>query len=227
MSKKALLLFSGGIDSTTTLALAEKEGFTIYALTFRYGQRHSREVESARKIARSRKIARHLVINIDLKSIGGSALTAESEIPKERSLEEIGREIPPTYVPARNTIFLSYALAWAEVLQVGDIFLGVNARDYSGYPDCRREYIETFEKMANLATRTGTEGKGFRIHAPLINLGKEEIIKKGLSLGVDYSLTWSCYDPAPRGKACGKCDSCKLRRKGFEEVGIKDPLAYA
>ncbi len=226
MSKKALLLLSGGIDSTTTLALAQKEGFEIYALTFPYGQRHRQEVRRARKIARSRGAIRHLVLKIDLGSIGGSALTGETEVPKERPFPEIGKGIPLTYVPARNTIFLSYALAWAEVLGIRDIFLGVNARDYSGYPDCRPAYIEAFEEMANLGTRAGVEGKGFKIHAPLINLSKEEIVKKGLSLRVDYSLTWSCYDPLPREKACGKCDSCRLRLKAFEKAGVEDPLTY-
>jgi 7-cyano-7-deazaguanine synthase len=227
MAKKALLLLSGGIDSTTTLALAQKEGFKTYALTFHYNQRHSQEVECASRIARFMGVTRHLVLNIDLSSIGGSALTAGLEVPKERPFQEIGKGIPLTYVPARNTIFLSYALAWAEVLGIGDIFLGVNARDYSGYPDCRPAYIEAFEKMANLGTKAGVEGKGFKIRAPLINLTKAEIIKKGLSLKVDYSLTWSCYDPTPRREACGKCDSCQLRLKAFKEVGAKDPLTYA
>jgi 7-cyano-7-deazaguanine synthase len=226
MRKKGLLLLSGGIDSTTTLALAKKGGFEIYALTFNYNQRHSQEVECAQKIARFRGVTRQIILNIDLNSIGGSALTSNLEVPKNRPFQEIGKGIPPTYVPARNTIFLSYALAWAEVLGIRDIFLGVNARDYSGYPDCRPAYIKAFEKMANLGTKAGVEGKGFKIHTPLINLSKAEIIKKGLSLKVDYSLTWSCYDPTPGKKPCGKCDSCQLRLKAFKEVGIKDPITY-
>ena len=225
--KKAVVLSSGGLDSTTVMALARSEGFALYSLSFRYGQRHALELEAAQRVARDLGAKEHLLINVDLGKIGGSALTEKREVPKGREEWAMTAEIPVTYVPARNTIFLSYALAWAEVLEAADIFIGVNALDYSGYPDCRPEYIEAFESMANLATKAGVEGKiKFRVQAPLIRLTKAEIIRKGLALGVDYSLTHSCYDPAPDGRACGQCDSCLLRKKGFREVGIPDPASY-
>jgi 7-cyano-7-deazaguanine synthase len=225
--KRAVVLLSGGLDSTTALAVAKQEGFTIYALSFRYGQRHSIELESAARVAEAFAAKEHLVVDIDLRSIGGSALTDRIEVPKHRSDREIASGIPITYVPARNTIFLSFALAWAETLGCEDIFIGVNALDYSGYPDCRPEYIEAFERMARLATKAGVEdGLRLRIHTPLISLTKAEIIKTGLSLGVDYSMTHSCYDPAANGAACGRCDSCRLRLKGFANAGARDPLPY-
>jgi 7-cyano-7-deazaguanine synthase len=226
--KKAVVLLSGGLDSTTALAEAKKEGYAVYALSFRYGQRHSVELESAARVACALAVKKHLILDIDLRSIGGSALTDQIEVPKQRSEQEIGSGIPVTYVPARNTIFLSFALAWAEVLGAEDIFIGVNAIDYSGYADCRPEYIEAFEHMASLATKAAVEGRQkLRIHTPLVSMTKAEIIKTGLSLGVDYSLTHSCYDPAANGLACGKCDSCLLRLKGFAEAGARDPLRYA
>lgn len=227
-SSPAVVLLSGGLDSTTTLALAQAQGFAAYAMTFRYGQRHQHEVEAARKIAAAAKVARHVVIDIDLRQFGGSALTSEIEVPKDRPVEAMNEGIPLTYVPARNTIFLSFALAWAEVLEAADIFVGVNAVDYSGYPDCRPEYIAAYQAMANLATRAGVEGKTrLTIHTPLIALTKAEIIRRGLSLGVDYGLTRSCYDPDPSGAACGRCDACQLRLKGFAEAGAKDPASYS
>jgi 7-cyano-7-deazaguanine synthase len=235
-NKKAVILLSGGLDSATALAIARSEGFQLFALTFNYGQRHSREVEAAKKIARLAAVSEHRIINIDLASFGGSSLTDRSiEVPKNRSDldsppgEATGRpdHIPPTYVPARNTIFLSYALAWAEVLGAFDIFIGANVVDYSGYPDCRPEFISAFEKLANLATAAVVEGKGrYRIHSPLINMTKSEIIVIGTKLGVDYSITCSCYDPNEFGRSCGKCDSCRLRLKGFAEAGLKDPIDY-
>ena len=226
--KKAVVLLSGGLDSATALAVARAEGYALFALSFRYGQRHSVELESAARVARAIGVERHLILNIDLDAIGGSALTDDIEVPKQRSDEEISSGIPVTYVPARNTIFLSLALAWAEALDAEEIFIGVNALDYSGYPDCRPEYIEAFERMANLATKAGVEGRmRLRIRAPLIAMTKAEIIKTGLRLGVDYSLTHSCYDPVAGGLACGRCDSCLLRLKGFSQAGAKDPLAYA
>jgi 7-cyano-7-deazaguanine synthase len=226
--KKAVALLSGGLDSTTALWVAKGESYGVYALSFRYGQRHSVELESARRVAERLGVEKHLIVDIDLRAIGGSALTGEMEVPKARSADEMSSGIPVTYVPARNTIFLSFALAWAEALGAEDIFIGVNALDYSGYPDCRPEYIEAFERMANLATKAGVEGAmRLRIHAPLIAMTKAEIIKTGLGLGVDYSLTHSCYDPTPGGLACGECDSCLLRLKGFEEAGARDPLRYA
>jgi 7-cyano-7-deazaguanine synthase len=226
--KKAVVLLSGGLDSTTSLALASAEGFTIHAISFRYGQRHSVELESARRVAAAFQIVKHLVVDIDLRAIGGSALTDEIAVPKDRSGDEMASHIPVTYVPARNTIFLSFALAWAEVLAAEDIFIGVNALDFSGYPDCRPEYIEAFERMANLGTKAGVEGRmRVKIHTPLIAMTKAEIIKTGIDLGVDYSITHSCYDPAPDGLACGKCDSCLLRLKGFREAGARDPVSYA
>ncbi|HJQ25481.1 MAG TPA: 7-cyano-7-deazaguanine synthase QueC [Blastocatellia bacterium] len=226
--KKAVVLLSGGLDSTTALAIAHDEGYEVYAMSFRYGQRHSVELESARRVAAAMGVARHLVVDIDLRAIGGSALTDEIEVPKSRSSDEMTGGIPVTYVPARNTIFLSFALSWAEVLTAADIFIGVNVLDWSGYPDCRSEYIEAFERMANLATKAGVEGRlQLKIHTPLIAMTKAEIIRRGLALGVDYALTHSCYDPTAAGLACGKCDSCLLRRKGFAEAGARDPLSYA
>jgi 7-cyano-7-deazaguanine synthase len=226
--KKAVVLLSGGLDSTTSLAMAVADGFAIYAISFRYGQRHSVELESARRVASAFGVEKHLVVDIDLRAIGGSALTDDIGVPKGRSGDEMISEIPVTYVPARNTVFLSFALAWAEVLNAEDIFIGVNALDYSGYPDCRPEYIESFERMANLATKAGVEGRmRLKIHAPLIAMTKAEIVKRGLEMGVDYSVTHSCYDPATSGLACGKCDSCLLRLKGFAEAGARDPIRYA
>jgi len=225
--KKAVVLSSGGIDSTTVMAMAKHEGFEIHSLSFFYGQRHAVELEAARKVANTLGAARHLVINIDLKKIGGSSLTNDMDVPKARDERAMSREIPVTYVPARNTIFLSFALAWAEVLGSSDIFIGITAIDYSGYPDCRPEYIHAFERMANLATRAGVEGiTKIKINTPLIRLTKAQIIKKGIGLGVDYSLTHSCYDPSPQGLACGRCDSCFLRKKGFKEAGMPDPTRY-
>ena len=227
-SKKAVVLLSGGLDSTTTLAVAVSEGYEVYAMSFRYGQRHSIELQSACRIAESFQVIKHLIVDIDLRAIGGSALTDDIDVPKERSDGEIASGIPVTYVPARNTVFLSFALAWAETLGAEDIFIGVNALDYSGYADCRPEYIEAFEQMANLATKAGVEGRmRLRIHTPLIAMTKAEIIKTGLGLGVDYSLTHSCYDPTPEELACGQCDSCQLRLKGFVEAGERDPISYA
>jgi 7-cyano-7-deazaguanine synthase len=224
---KAVVLLSGGIDSATTLAIAKDMGFDVYALSFRYGQRHAVELKAARRIAKNFNVVRHLIVDIDLRKIGGSALTADIEVPKNRDAFDMKKDIPATYVPARNTIFLSYALAWAEVVGSGDIFIGVNVLDYSGYPDCRPAYIAAYEKMANLATKAGVEGKQkLKIHAPLIRLSKSEIIRKGIELGVDYNLTHSCYDPSPSGKACGECDSCILRLKGFQDAGFKDPVKY-
>jgi 7-cyano-7-deazaguanine synthase len=222
---KAVLLLSGGLDSTTTLALAISQGYTCYAMSFRYGQRHELEVNLAAKIARQMKVAAHHIVDIDLRAFGGSALTADIEVPKHDSVAAIADGIPITYVPARNTIFLSYALAWAEVLGASDIFIGVNAVDYSGYPDCRPAFIEAFEKMARLATRAGVEGTHkISIRAPLIAMTKSQIIRTGMQLGVDYSRTNSCYDPVAGVAPCGACDSCLLRAKGFEEAGIADPL---
>ncbi len=246
-AEPAVVLLSGGLDSTTVLAIAKSEGFAVNALTFSYGQRHSVEIEAAKSIARRAGVARHEIIEIDLRVFGGSALTADIQVPKRaqsgksrggapthRDLEAVTTssrtvtEIPVTYVPARNTIFLSYALAFAEVIGASNIFIGVNALDYSGYPDCRPEYIHAFEKMANLATRAGVEGKNhLTVRAPLISLSKAAIIKLGASLGVDYSITTSCYDPGADGDACGRCDACQLRLKGFSEAGLEDPIAYA
>ena len=225
--KRAVVLLSGGIDSTTAMAVAKAESFDLYALSFRYGQRHAVELEAAKTVAALLGVKEHLVMDIRLDRIGGSALTSEIVVPKDRNEHEIGRGIPATYVPARNTIFLSVALAWAEVLQAEDIFIGVNILDYSGYPDCRTEYIDAFERMANLATRAGVEGRArMKIHTPLIAMTKAEIIKKGLDLGVDYSITHSCYDPSYGGLACGRCDSCLLRIKGFRDAGVQDPTRY-
>jgi 7-cyano-7-deazaguanine synthase len=226
--RRAVVLLSGGLDSATTLAIARAEGFETYALSFDYGQRHDRELDSARRVAAALGVKEHLVLRLDLRAIGGSALTADIPVPKGRSVEAMGSGIPVTYVPARNTIFLSHALAWAEVLESQDIFIGVNALDYSGYPDCRPEFIEAFERMANLATRAGVEGTSrLRIHSPLIRLTKAEIVARGAALGVDFGLTWSCYEPRPDGLACGRCDSCLLREKGFREAGLRDPVPVA
>jgi 7-cyano-7-deazaguanine synthase len=221
---RAVVLLSGGVDSTTTLAIARRDGFATYALTFRYGQRHAVEVEAARRVAGALGVVRHEIVDIDLRAFGGSALTADVAVPKDRDVAGMGQDIPITYVPARNTIFLAFALAWAEVLDANDIFLGVNALDYSGYPDCRPEYLDAFERMARLATKAGVEGRQrLTIHAPLIHMTKAEIIQTGLALGVDYGATLSCYDPSPRAEPCGRCDACVLRRKGFEEAGVPDP----
>jgi len=221
--KKAVILYSGGLDSTTCMAIAKAEGYEPHAMSFAYGQRHKQELEVARLNAKPMGAVEHLVVEFDLRKMGGSALTSDMAVPKEG----VGEEIPVTYVPARNTIFLSFALGWAEVLGAFDIFIGVNALDYSGYPDCRPAYIEAFEKMANLATKAGVEGKGhFTLHTPLIQLTKAEIIRQGVSLGVDYGRTHSCYDPTADGLACGRCDSCRLRLKGFAEAGMTDPVKY-
>ena len=225
MNSKAVILLSGGLDSTTCLAIAKNQGFELYALTFNYGQRHDFELKSAQKIVDHYQIKNHSVVDIDLAQFGGSALTDEIDVPKDRSESEM-TEIPLTYVPARNTVFLSLALAWAETLNALDIFIGVNALDYSGYPDCRPEYIAAFEKTANLATKAGISGASFKIHTPLINMKKSEIILNGLQLGVDYSLTSSCYDPFKDGTPCGHCDACILRIKGFQEADTIDPLLY-
>ena len=225
--KRAVVLLSGGIDSTTTLAIAIAQGYEAYALSFDYGQRHRIETETARRVADSLGAKEHRVAKIDLRIFGGSALTDDLDVPKQRWDKEIVQGIPITYVPARNTIFLAYALAWAEVIPANDIFLGVNAIDYSGYPDCRPEFIEAFENLANLATKAGIEGRRFQVHTPLIKFSKGEIIHKAVELGVDLSLTHSCYDPTPEGFACGDCDSCLLRLKGFREAGITDPIRYA
>jgi 7-cyano-7-deazaguanine synthase len=223
----AVVLLSGGMDSATTAAVALSRGFEVHALTFRYGQRHSVEIEAARQVVSQLGIRRHVVLDIDLRAFGGSALTGELELPKDTPMDQIGQRIPATYVPARNTIFLSFALGWAEVLGASDIFIGANAMDYSGYPDCRPEYIQAFQRMATLATRAGVEeGRGLSIHTPLIELSKREIIERGLALGVDYGITLSCYDPAPDGAACGHCEACLLRLKGFREAGMEDPAPY-
>ncbi|HEY7654194.1 MAG TPA: 7-cyano-7-deazaguanine synthase QueC [Methylomirabilota bacterium] len=227
-ARRAVVLLSGGLDSATAFAVARAEGFECYALSFDYGQRHDRELDSARRVAAALGVKEHLVLRLDLRAIGGSALTADIPVPKGRSGEAIGIGIPVTYVPARNTIFLSHALAWAEVLESQDIFIGANVQDSSGYPDCRPEYIEAFERMANLATKAGVEGRSrLRIHAPLISLTKGQIVRRGVELGVDFALTWSCYEPEPDGRACGLCDSCLLRRKGFAEAGLRDPVPVA
>ncbi|OHB78114.1 MAG: 7-cyano-7-deazaguanine synthase QueC [Planctomycetes bacterium RBG_16_55_9] len=226
--KRAIVLLSGGLDSATTLALARREGFRCYALTFAYGQRHRREIEAAKRVAKSLGVAEHRVINIDLAAFGGSALTDLAiDVPKDGANLGTPAGIPVTYVPARNTIFLSYALAWAEVLGAFDIFIGVNSTDYSGYPDCRAEFIAAFERTANLATAAVVEGKGrYQIHTPIIDMTKAQIIRAGTGVGVDYSLTHSCYDPDGEGRSCGRCDSCRLRIKGFAEAGLKDPIRY-
>jgi 7-cyano-7-deazaguanine synthase len=226
--KKAVILLSGGIDSATAAAIAQRNEFDLYALTFRYGQRHEREIEAANKVAAWLRVEEHIIIDSDLRAIGGSALTDRIEVPKSRSISEIEHGIPVTYVPARNTIFLAYGLALTERVEASDIFFGANQLDYSGYPDCRDEYVRAFERMANLATKAAVEGKvQLKIHTPLIQMTKAEIIKQGSKLGVDYSLTWSCYDPTVDGKACALCDSCQLRLKGFKEAGLNDPIPYA
>jgi len=223
MQRKAVVLYSGGLDSTTCMALAREDYFEIFAISFSYGQRHNHELKVARQNAKKLGASEHLVVEFDLRLMGGSALTSAIDVPKGG----VGQDIPVTYVPARNTIFLSFALGWAEVLGASDIFIGVNALDYSGYPDCRPEYIEAYERMANLATKAGVEGtSNFKIHTPLISMSKADIIRRGLELGVDYSLTHSCYDPTAEGLSCGQCDSCRLRLKGFAEAGLSDPLRY-
>lgn len=225
--KKAIILSSGGLDSTTVMAIAKDQGFEIFSLSFDYGQRHRFELKSAKRVAEVLGAKEHLVISMDMKAIGGSSLTDNIDVPKGRSHAEMNRDIPVTYVPARNTVFLSYALAWAEVICTGQIFIGVNAVDYSGYPDCRPEFITAFENMANLATKASTEKKiSIRIHTPLMNMTKAQIIRTGINLGVDYGMTHSCYDPSPAGEACGQCDSCILRKNGFDEAGIEDPTIY-
>ena len=224
---RAVVLLSGGLDSATTLAIALAEGYEAFALTFRYGQRHSAEINAARRIADYLKVREHVITEIDLRAFGGSALTADINVPKGRPIDDLASGIPVTYVPARNTIFLSFAVAWAEVIGASDIFIGVNALDYSGYPDCRPEYIEAYQRMANLATRAGVEGgTKLTIRTPLIALSKAEIIRRGRDLGIDFSLTCTCYDPSPDGAACGACDACQLRLKGFAENGIEDPARY-
>ncbi len=225
--KRAVALLSGGLDSTTTLAIGIANGYEVYALSFDYGQRHKIEIDAARRVAKSLGAKEHRVAKIDMRIFGGSALTGDIDVPKKRSKTEIGHGIPITYVPGRNTIFLSYALALAETIGSTDIFIGANAIDYSGYPDCRPEFIAAFETLANLGTKAGVEGAGFCIHTPLIKFSKAEIIRKALELGVDLSLTHSCYDPSPEGLACGECDSCLLRLKGFREAGVEDPIHYA
>jgi 7-cyano-7-deazaguanine synthase len=225
-SQKAVVLVSGGLDSATVLSIVEDEGFVPAAITFRYGQRHGVELEAAERVIDAAGVTDHIEVEIDLRRIGGSALTADIDVPKARALEEMSDGIPVTYVPARNTVFLSFALAWAEVLEADHIYIGVNALDYSGYPDCRPEYIEAYERMANLATKRGVEGQKLSIHTPLIGLMKAEIIARGIELGVDYGITRSCYDPSPTGEACGECDSCQLRLKGFSENGLVDPAPY-
>ena len=228
MAAGAVVLLSGGLDSATALAVAREEGYECFALSFDYGQRHARELESAQQVAASLGAVTHLTLRLDLRAIGGSALTDDIEVPKGRTHEAIGTGIPVTYVPARNTIFLSHALAWAETLGSQDIFIGVNALDYSGYPDCRPEFIEAFERLANLATRAGVEGTSrFRVHTPLITLSKAQIVARAHELGVNLSLTWSCYEPEPDGRACGLCDSCLLRKKGFAEARLPDPVPSA
>jgi 7-cyano-7-deazaguanine synthase len=226
--RKAVVLLSGGLDSVTAAAMGREEGFDLYALTFDYGQRHKWEIDAAKRLAASLPAREHKIVSLDLTAFGGSALTSDIAVPKGRTIEHMASEIPVTYVPARNTIFLSIALGWAEVLGASDLFIGVNAIDYSGYPDCRPEFIHAFETLANLATKAGVQGEAkYRIHTPLISLSKADIIRRGTALGVDYSLTHSCYDPSASGEACGVCDACRLRLKGFEAAGLKDPIKYA
>lgn len=226
MSAKAVVLLSGGMDSAATAAMARAEGFDVCALSFRYGQRHAIELEAARRVAAALGVTRHVIAEFDLRAFGGSALTSTIDVPKDRPLDDIGPGIPVTYVPARNTIFLSFALAWAETLGSRDIFIGANALDYSGYPDCRPEYLAAFEQVARLGTKLGAEGADWRIHAPLLRMTKAQIVAKGRELGVDFSLTSTCYDPSPEGVACGRCDACQLRLKGFAEAGVEDPVRY-
>jgi 7-cyano-7-deazaguanine synthase len=222
-----VVLVSGGLDSSTTLAIARSQGFDVYALSVDYGQRHRRELECSRRVAQALGAVRHTIVRVDLRAVGGSALTDSLDVPKDRSPDDIGHGIPITYVPARNTVFLALALGYAEVVGAFDLFIGANAIDYSGYPDCRPEFLRQFESLANVATKAGVEGKGrFRVHAPLLRLTKAEIIREGIRLGVDYGLTLSCYDPDAEGRACGRCDSCQLRLKGFQEAGAKDPVVY-
>jgi 7-cyano-7-deazaguanine synthase len=224
--RRAVVLLSGGLDSSTVAAIAKSQGFSVYALSFDYGQTHKAELQAAARVAKSQNVARHLILKVDLSAFGGSALTGDAEIPKHRSLADIGEGVPVTYVPARNTVFLSLALAWAESLNATDIFIGVNALDYSGYPDCRPEFIRAFEEMANLGTRIGSEGQRIRIHTPLISMTKAEIIRAGLELCVDYGMTVTCYDSSDEGEACGACDACLLRLKGFAENSATDPVKY-
>ncbi len=226
MGHKAVILSSGGLDSTTVMAIAKAEGFDLYTISFDYGQRHRHELEAAKRVAKHFHVKQHLVVPVDLRGIGGSALTADIEVPRDRPMTEMSHGIPVTYVPARNTVFLSLAMGWAEVLGSCDIFIGVNQIDYSGYPDCRPAFISAFEKLASVATRSGVEGHALRIHAPLIEMTKAKIIRRGVELGVDYGLTFSCYNPSGDGIACGRCDSCRLRLKGFREAGVKDPIPY-
>ncbi|SFJ63887.1 7-cyano-7-deazaguanine synthase QueC [Cellulomonas sp. KH9] len=226
MHKPAIVLLSGGLDSTTVLAIAKSQGYAPYALSFRYGQRHVVELTAAQRVAEAQGVERHVVADIDLRVFGGSALTSDVEVPKHESADELAADIPVTYVPARNTIFLSFALAYAETVGASDVFIGVNALDYSGYPDCRPEYIRAYETMANLATRAGVQGSKLTIHSPLLEMSKADIIRTGLELGIDYGLTSSCYDPNDAGRSCGHCDSCLLRLKGFAEAGAIDPVAY-
>jgi 7-cyano-7-deazaguanine synthase len=227
-SRKAVCLLSGGLDSSTCLGVARRDGFECYALSFDYGQRHRVELDAATKVAKFFGVRKLRIVRIDLRAFGASALTADLEVPKNRSADQMQQGIPITYVPARNTIFLAFALAWAEVLECSDIFIGVNALDYSGYPDCRPEFIEAFERMANLATKAGVEGRtAIHIHAPLVTLSKAAIVRLAVQVGLDFALTHSCYDPDPAGRPCGRCDSCLLRRKGFEEAGVSDPLVHA
>jgi 7-cyano-7-deazaguanine synthase len=226
-TRRAVLLLSGGMDSATTGAIARRQGFEVYALSFRYGQRHAIELDAARQVAAAIGVARHAILDIDLAAFGGSALTAGIDVPKDRPLGEMGAAIPATYVPARNTIFLSFALGWAETLDASDIFIGANAIDYSGYPDCRPEFLRAFEAMAQLGTRMGSDGRTITIHAPLIEMTKAQIVAEGRALGLDFSLTRTCYDPNVQGEACGHCDACLLRLKGFAEAGQRDPAPYA
>lgn len=226
MAHKAVILSSGGLDSTTVMAIAKIEGFELYTISFDYGQRHRHELEAAKRVAKYFHVHQHLVVPVDLRAIGGSALTADIEVPRDRPIKEMSHGIPVTYVPARNTVFLSLAMGWAEVLGSCDIFIGVNQVDYSGYPDCRPAFISAFEKLASVATRSGVEGHALRIHAPLIEMSKAKIIRHGIELGVDYGLTFSCYNPSADGIACGRCDSCRLRLKGFRDAGVKDPVPY-
>lgn len=226
MGHKAVILSSGGLDSTTVMAIAKAEGFKLYTISFDYGQRHRHELEAAKRVADHYHVEQHLIVPVDLRLIGGSALTADIEVPRDRPMKEMSHGIPVTYVPARNTVFLSLAMGWAEVIGSCDIFIGVNQVDFSGYPDCRPEFVSAFEKLASVATKCGIEGRALRIHAPLIEMTKAKIIRHGIELGVDYSLTFSCYNPSGEGIACGRCDSCRLRLKGFREAGVKDPIPY-
>ncbi len=226
LNNKAIVLLSGGLDSTTVLAIAQSQKYSCSCLSFRYGQKQDIELEKAKSICKAMGVKQHLILNLDLQSIGGSALTDKIPVPKDRDFPDIEKDIPVTYVPGRNIIFLSHALAWAEVIKASNIFLGINAVDYSGYPDCRPDFLRSFEQMANLGTKAGSQGKTFKFHAPLIHLSKKEIIKKGLSLGVDYSMTHTCYDPL-HGISCGRCDACRLRIKGFQDAGLKDTIDYA